>query len=173
MQQEEWRPVVGYAGLYEISSFGRVRSLKRGPAKPLAPQRTGSARNRHGRYLKVLLSDGAARKQITVHRLVLEAFIGPRPPGQQARHLNGIPDDNRLTNLAWGTPLENQADSVRHGTHQRGAEKPFAKLREADVLQIRSMYASGAATQRALAKRYGVTQAVISHVTTRKGWTHV
>ena len=52
-----------------------------------------------------------------VHRLVLEAFVGPRPEGMVARHLNGDPGDNRLENLAWGTQSENNYDKVRHGTH--------------------------------------------------------
>lgn len=52
-----------------------------------------------------------------VHRLVLEAFVGPCPPGKQCRHLNGDKADNKLTNLAWGTPSENNYDRVRHGTH--------------------------------------------------------
>ncbi len=54
-------------------------------------------------------------KPRTVHRLVLEAFVGPCPPGMQCRHLDGNPANNRLENLAWGTHAENAADKIRHG----------------------------------------------------------
>lgn len=53
-----------------------------------------------------------------LHHIVLEAFVGPRPPGMQCRHLNGNSLDNRLENLQWGTAREDNYDRVRHGTHQ-------------------------------------------------------
>jgi hypothetical protein len=53
-----------------------------------------------------------------LHHLVLEAFVGPRPPGMQCRHINGDSLDNRLENLAWGTASEDNYDRVRNGTHQ-------------------------------------------------------
>lgn len=52
----------------------------------------------------------------TVHSLVAEVYLGLRPEGQQVRHLNGDSTDNRVDNLAYGTPSENQLDSLRHGT---------------------------------------------------------
>jgi hypothetical protein len=56
-----------------------------------------------------------------VHRLVLEAFVGPCPKGMQSRH---FPDkdtsNNALTNLQWGTPKQNQDDRITHGTDGRG-----------------------------------------------------
>ena len=73
----------------------------------------------HGRrpYLTVILTDeNRTRTKLFVHHLVAKAFIGPRPKGQQVRHLNDILADNRLANLAYGTPLQNTADSIRNGT---------------------------------------------------------
>src|SRR5262249_4354731 len=49
-----------------------------------------------------------------VHRLVLEAFVGPCPPGMEARHVNGIKTDNRLVNLQWGTHRQNMRDKATH-----------------------------------------------------------
>ena len=63
-----------------------------------------------------LIRDGKPRS-FRVHRLVLLAFVGPCPKGMQARHLNGNSSDNRLANIAWGTPEENYADIHRHGTY--------------------------------------------------------
>ena len=101
--QERWLPVVGHEG-YRVSADGRVLGKS---GKILSPVDNG-----HG-YFSVAIS-GAPRRY--VHQLVLEAFVGPRPPAYQARHLNGCRGDNRLENLAWSTPSENARDKRQHGT---------------------------------------------------------
>jgi DNA-binding CsgD family transcriptional regulator len=78
--------------------------------------------NRSG--YQVLSRASGATGNTLVHRVVLEAFIGPCPPGLQCRHLNGNPADNRLDNLCWGTPAQNTEDKRRHGTLMYGAQKP-------------------------------------------------
>lgn len=55
------------------------------------------------------------------HQMVCEAFHGPAPEGQEVRHLNGDPSDNRPENLCWGTKSENGFDRVRHGTYRNGS----------------------------------------------------
>lgn len=115
---ERWLPVAGYEGIYEVSDLGRARSLARRDArghvrrgKLLAPRT--NARNR----LAVALYRDRVRTDVQIHRLVLEAFVGPRPEGLEGCHWNGDPTDNRLVNLRWDTRKANSADSVRHGTH--------------------------------------------------------
>lgn len=107
---ETWLPIPGYAGTYEVSSLGRVRSFRRRNPRVLSQwvTRTG--------HLKVRIG-GRSETGRYVHQLVLSAFVGPRPEGMIARHLNGDPTDNRPENLAWGTHSENNYDAVRHGTH--------------------------------------------------------
>ncbi|WP_423203306.1 HNH endonuclease signature motif containing protein [Mycobacterium intracellulare] len=85
-----------------IGAFGR-------PLKPIVRHPNG--------YLVVSVYAGQRARQRYVHHLVLETFVGPRPPGQECRHLNGDRTDNRLCNLRWGTHSENQFDQVAHGTH--------------------------------------------------------
>jgi hypothetical protein len=70
-------------------------------------------------YITVNLKPGGAIKLKTmrVHRLVLDAFVGPCPDGMECRHLNGVKADCRLSNLAWGTRKENIEDRVRHANH--------------------------------------------------------
>lgn len=117
---EEWRPVVGWEGLYEVSDAGQVRSL---------PRRVrgggGSHAIRGGRVLRQSSDDQGYRTVSLsnsgthtghVHRLVLEAFAGPMPDGLEVRHLDGNPANNARTNLAYGTGAENWADRRRHGT---------------------------------------------------------
>lgn len=120
---EQWRPVLGFEGYYEVSDHGRVRSLAREvragygrtrwmPGQMLHP----CVHNPYGHVL-VILSAAGQRKTRTVHRLVLEAFVGPRPDGLEACHGPGGGGDNHLTNLRWDTHSANVRDSVADRTH--------------------------------------------------------
>jgi hypothetical protein len=118
-QLEQWRPVVGYEGSYEVSDFGNVRSLNRitdrgrqWRGRLMSPAPMGPS----GYLIVTLWRDGSQRTHL-VHRLVLSAFVGPAPEGAEGLHGIGGPADNRLSNLAWGTHSENQFDQVAHGTH--------------------------------------------------------
>lgn len=130
LPNEEWRPVVGWEGRYEVSDHGRVRSLDR--EVYLSP---GKTRRRKGRVLKpgtvrgtheyVNLmtstpgSPGSPRKTRYVHQLVLEAFVGPCPEGMQVCHWNDDGLDNRLVNLRYGTASANRVDRIRNGRDHR------------------------------------------------------
>lgn len=117
----EWRPVVGYEGMYEVSNQGQVKSLPRPyPPDPLGRKtRINHGRvmvpHAGGRYVTVKLTrDGAARTKY-VHHLVAAAFVGPRPAGMDVCHNNGQHQDNRAENLRYDTHSANAFDSVRHG----------------------------------------------------------
>lgn len=121
---EIWKPVVGFEGWYEVSNYGRVKSLRR----MTNPSTTGRQRsvpekmlkfdqNIRDRHFRAPLSRGAKTQKFLVHRLVLMAFVGPCPPGMEGCHNNGNPIDNRLENLRWDTRSANTLDKVRHGTH--------------------------------------------------------
>ncbi|HMH92929.1 MAG TPA: NUMOD4 motif-containing HNH endonuclease [Streptosporangiaceae bacterium] len=108
---EEWRPVVGHAGLYEVSSLGQVRRLSRTTSDGRRIQ--GRVLRPAGiRYLTVKIG-GDTR---TVHSLAAEAFRGLRPaPGMEVRHLDDNKLNNAAANLAWGTRSENIQDRIRNG----------------------------------------------------------
>lgn len=104
-----------------------------------------------------------------VHGLVLEAFVSDRPSGMQCRHKNGVRHDNRLENLAWGTPKDNSDDRTRHGTQPVGIKNPRAKLTESQVREIRASTES----YRILSARHGVAEGMIWFIRKRKNWRHL
>lgn len=120
---ENWLPVVGYEGIYDVSDAGRVRSLARtvlrsdGQEKRLAERFMKSQRVPAG-HLFVPLHNGSGKATNRyVHRLVMESFVGPCPAGLEVRHLDGDPSNNRIGNLKYGTRSENVRDSIAHGTN--------------------------------------------------------
>lgn len=124
-------------------------------------------------YQVVGLWVSGKQKLVRVHRLVLTVFRGECPEGMECRHLNGIRNDNRLENLAWGTRKENAEDRIRHGTGQRGERLWSVKLTEVQVIEIRRRYCLGGITQKELAIEFNVTSPSISHIITRRSWSHV
>jgi hypothetical protein len=116
--------------------------------------------------------DGTGKsKKYRVHRLVAVAFHGVSGL-PEVRHLNGDKEDNRPSNLRWGTQLDNAHDRDRHGRTVRGDLSPNAKLRAPDVLYIRNRVAAGA-TLASLAAELGVCIATVGHVTTGRNWGHL
>jgi len=113
---EEWRPVVGFEGEYEVSNLGRVVSLRRGGrlVRKLHIDACG--------YLRITIKANDRTVNRRVHSLVAESFIGPRPTDLVVRHLDGDPLNNHPTNLRYGTVAENAQDMLRHG-RQRNARK--------------------------------------------------
>jgi len=171
---EVWRDVIDYEGLYQVSDDGRVRSLWR-----LLPEATASGirkprlilkygRNNQGRLQVALCKDGVPRR-FQVHRLVLTAFAGPCPEGMEALHRNGDHLDCRISNLRWGTHTENMQDKARHGTQTQGETHGRSKLTDQDVRDIRA----STETNRALGKKYGVSNVAIQAIKTRRTWKHV
>lgn len=115
---ERWLLIPGHDG-YEVSNLGRVRSLDRWVVGA-----RGRDQRKRGRLLKLGLNKSgyfrtqlAYQKKFLVHHLVLLAFVGPRMNGLHGLHNNGNPQDNRSVNLRWGTPEDNMADKVLHGTN--------------------------------------------------------
>lgn len=141
---ENWLPVVGYEGLYEVSDLGHVRSVERlsragipigGRVLRAGPQRRG--------YLTVcLIGHDGSKKSKRVHRLVLESFTGPCPEAFEVRHLNDIPGDNRLSNLVWGSRSENQRDKHRNGRY--GIDHTFCHICDKELSDTEDYYRSPA-----------------------------
>ena len=132
MKNEEWRDVVGYEGRYQVSSMGRVKSLKRKFIDKIGRERyvkecflkPGADR---GGYLRVGLCDGEKRKTFKVHRLVCEAFHENPDNKPQVNHINEIKTDNRASNLEWATARENSNFGTRNERLGKAQSKPVAQ----------------------------------------------
>jgi hypothetical protein len=171
MEIVEYRDVVGYPG-YRVGSDGTIWSRHRIGGKVLHSDWALKAPRCKSGYLYVGLYRERKTQTVAVHRLVLEAFVGPRPQGMQCRHRDGDPRNNRRTNLTWGTPQQNSDDKLLHGTFLRGSNISSAKLTESQVLEIRDRRRSGEKL-RVIAAEFGVHNATVSRVCTSRQWVHV
>ena len=105
MRKEEWKPIAGYEGLYEVSNYGQVASLnyrKKG-------ERVILKLSAKTRYIKVTLRDANGKwKTHWVHRLVGLAFLPPPKKGEkQIDHIDGNKQSNVVWNLRWASPKQN------------------------------------------------------------------
>jgi hypothetical protein len=180
---EEWRPVVGYEGLYEVSNLGRVKSVDRlcNSSKRTAQWMKGRIlkprvnAHRQNRCTVALCKNGKASYPY-IARLVLTSFVGPAPKGQDAAHWDGNPVNNCLENLRWATVSENALDKKRHGTDSSGTRNAMSKLTEDQVLYIRNNYRRNSyhdSNALELASKFHVTRGAILSIAANKAWTHV
>jgi hypothetical protein len=129
-RDEVWREIAGANGAYEVSSLGRVRSMPRTVTKVYEQRGTRVTAINRGKLLKpTLLNQGYPRVTLRIngkhvyrfcHQLVMRAFVGPPPPGQEVRHLDGNRANAALSNLEYGTRAQNVADCKRHGRFRNG-----------------------------------------------------
>jgi hypothetical protein len=195
-EEIEWRPVLGYEGIYSVSNTGLVRSedrivftgghpfVRKGILmKPLL--KVGQPQG----YLRINLRNGGQRITRCVHAIVLEAFVGPRPPKMDACHFpDPNPSNNNLNNLRWDTRQANSMDRVYHdqfrtkkqakprrpSTITRGSDMGSAKLTEEIVVQLRIEAAKlcwGFLTKKS--KELGVTCGSLIQAIKGSTWKHV
>lgn len=149
---ELWLPVVGYEDHYEVSNFGRVRSVPRviegrwGPTKRLGCMLAIKPANE--RYLKVSLCKDGVLTQHQVHRLVLLAFVGEPPKGFVCDHIDCDIRNNNLTNLRWLSSADNARRrastklskelviNIKNASKQGQPPKEIAEAFEVPVQQV-------------------------------------
>jgi|ERR1035437_2115751 hypothetical protein len=159
---EEWRPT--HSLMYEVSNLGRVRSYatkgsKYGSRMPI-PHILRAGPDSFGYPIVVL----EHRQSYRVHSLVTEAFIGPRPAGLEVMHADDMPANTCVDNLSYGTRAQNQLDCSKRG------RRP-SKLTASNIKVIRQLF--GCMSQRAIAKQFGVGEALISAIKVGRAWTYV
>jgi NUMOD4 motif/HNH endonuclease len=169
---ERWHSIQNFEESYEVSVFGRIKSLPR-----FARYKNGvrsvpgrilrqTVRN-HG-YLTVMLSSGKGHQNFTVHSLVAGAFLGPRPFGLVVHHIDSNKLNNYVSNLAYISFHEN----LEHRIFSRGEDHYSAKLRNGDIPRIRLLASQGRKVSQ-IAEMFGVSSATVSDVLARRTWIHI
>lgn len=179
---EIWKPVIGYEGLYEVSNFGRVKSLDR-----VQVRSNGKVICEHhikGQILKPAMTGKLPRRYPTVcicgkghkvHRLVAEAFI-PNPNNlPQVNHIDGNKENNRIDNLEWCDNRHNVLHAIETGLFPCGEQSSSSKLTASQVLEIRTICKKGDSEFgiKPLARKYGVAPRTIASIIEERKWKHI
>ena len=111
-----------------------------------------------------------------MHRIVLEAFVGPCPEGLEGAHLDGNPRNNRVDNLSWATKKENMRHRDMHGHTSRGEHRALSVFKEHEVSEMRARYARGekrANIVRDVVAEKGCDPTVVRDILGFRTWKHV
>jgi len=168
---ENWKPVGGFEGLYEVSNHGYVRSLHKGPKRfgRILKSKVGNCG-----YSYVILQHAGIKKALNVHRLVALAFVSNPKNKPAVNHKDGDKQNNRFGNLERATNSENRLHACRTGLacDQLGQTNPSAKLTEDSVRTIRELRQQGFKLTD-IAARFGISFGHVSSLCLRKRWQHL
>lgn len=159
---EQWRDIKGYEGLYQISNFGRIKSLH------YKNHRIMSVSVSNKGYERLVLSKNGKHQSVCVHVLVAKTFVANPDNKREVNHKDGDKSNNRADNLEWSTRSENMKHAHKNKllNLKYGADNPIAKLTVEDVEYIRKNYKSHDKNfcGRALARKFGVSNDTIYKV---------
>jgi hypothetical protein len=176
--REIWKSIPGYEGYYEVSNCGRVRSLDRiiirsdGIKVPQIGKLMRTQPTQHGRRSVMMCGPGLKTRRREVHRMVLEAFVGPCPENMEACHRDDDCTNNHLENLRWDTKRSNMQERDRNGKTVKGQTHGNAKLTDEGVREMRRLRETGAKLSY-LSERYGIAFGQIGAIVRREAWKHV
>lgn len=162
---EQWRPVVGWESFYEVSDYGRIRSLKRDTRN--SEKILKGERMKKG-YIRIRLLTHSRSVRILLHRIVGAAFIPNPQRFPQINHKDGLKHNNSAENLEWVTQSMNSFHALRTGLFSSpvGQHCGASKLTNKDVDNILSSPMNGAQ----IAKLLGVARCTVNRIRSGKTW---
>ncbi len=170
-----WKPIPGFAGIYEISETGDIVRTATHGQQPKAIRRIIRPYKKNG-YLAITIQFHQTRERFYVHRLMYETFRSPIPSGLEINHRDGNRENNRLDNLELVTRSDNMLHCFRELNPSlnrvRGTQHHKAKLTPQDVENIVKLSRAGS-SQREIAQMYGVSKNSIRLILKGKNWKHV
>lgn len=166
---EVWRDIPNYEGFYQVSNFGRIKSVKRviirrNGTKNTCQEKVLKLNTNKGYYYISLFKNGVS-KTFGVHQLVLRAFVGVQDKGIEVRHLDNNPFNNRLENLAYGTKSDNMQDAIKCGSLSRS----HTSLTDEQVISI----LSDTRKECEIARAYGIHPGTVNAIKQRKSFKHL
>lgn len=172
MNTEQWKPIKGFEGYYDISNHGRVKSLSRSVKTKFGSRTTKEKmlKNIKQQYEVVNLQKKGLMYKSYVHRLVLETFKPNTENKPCANHIDGNKYNNHIDNLEWVTYQENCQHAMDTGLNRKGEQHHASKLTWEKVDNIREELTNGTKTKAKLAREYGVTFACIWKVEHNQSW---
>ena len=178
MPGEIWKQIPEYEGLYEISNFGRARSMprvlleSRGHTRKYRSKILEGSMNDKG-YRSVMLCKDFVQVLHTVARRVANAFI-PNPENKaEVNHKSGDKLDNSVNNLEWMTHQENSLHRNAVLLKNVGEAVHTAKMTSTQVIEIRKMRAETKLSCRAIGEKFGVNGAAVYAAVMRRSWKHI
>lgn len=168
---EQWMPVTNYEGLYEVSNFGRIKSLPRKGSPRTTIMQTCLDSNG---YEQTAITKNKKSTSFKIHKLVAIAFIEKTLTGYEINHKDGNRLNNNASNLEWCTRSENVKHSYDFGIKcHKGDRQGTRKLCSDQVREITAKYKPRIYTRTMLAKEYGVTISCIKQVLNKKNWASI
>ena len=186
LKNEKWKPLImrkknilyDYTNLYEISNYGRIKSLGIYHGKTnnyfLKPHIIKANKNKWG-YNYYCLRKFGESNYVTVHRIVAQVFIPNLENKPQVNHISGIKTDNRICNLEWCTASENVKHAynmglkVSKGRSMSKEKNPNCKHTEQEINEIRKKRKNGYKLKD-LAKEYNINESYICAICKYKFW---
>lgn len=161
--------IIGFDGFYQISNYGRVKSLR------FNKERIIKSFIGTGGYLHTQIKNNCVMHNLSIHRLVAKHFISNPDSKPDVNHIDGNKLNNRIENLEWCTKSENIRHSFKIGTHPRkiGTSNSNVKITESQVLEIRKLYDGKGISMRELANKYGLGKSSIYRIVNNISWSHI
>ncbi|MEO0849205.1 MAG: NUMOD4 domain-containing protein [Cyanobacteria bacterium J06648_1] len=181
---EVFADIRGYEGYYQVSNYGKVRSLDR-----VIKEKTGKTQTLKGRVLKLRINPGGyyyiglgkngTKATFAIHQLVAQVFLDNPENKPIVNHIDGKKLNNSVANLEWATYSENLKHAYKTGLRQAvqieavGSKNYKRKLKPEQVIEIKRLLATGNLTHKEIAIRFSVARSTITEIKSGKRWNHL